>query len=108
VSLADEVHRAAPFRFDPEQAAAAIRSYIGYRKAQLRAPRLGGSPGGPAAIAAANALGWLNELDRLATWLEGGLPSDGTVLTEEEISHWRWAKNANLAVPDAILRQLGE
>lgn len=90
-----------------EDIALRLRTFIEYRRAQVRAPRLGGNPGGAAMIAGANALGWLNELEHFAEWLEQGSPTDAAVLTEEDKKFWLRAKDAGLTVPVHILRQLG-
>jgi hypothetical protein len=55
---------------------------------------------------AAVALGFCDELDDLADWIDEQEPGFVAPLTAEQKSHWRFARDAGLEVPEEIAAQL--
>ncbi len=93
-----------------------LRRYVEYRKAQLVAERqelLLRSTGGMSAGALVNfdrraemVMTSLEELGKMAEWIESGGPEYVPPLGEADKAHWRWARDRGQDVPEHVLAQL--
>lgn len=84
-----------------------LHKFVAWRREHLhQVVQPGINRGGPAAVRAGQEEQVLAVLDTMATWLDAGAPGPGTILTEAEKEHWRWARDNGLPVADEIKGQL--
>jgi hypothetical protein len=93
-----------------------VRAYVAYRRAELAfeerelaATTVSGIGGGYMVsrgerLRAITIL--LEELDKIAAWLDAGEPEYVPPLSESDKNQWRWAREHGLDVPSHIEQQL--
>lgn len=93
-----------------------LRRYIAYRREELAfeekeiQANAGYGIGGGAMVSRGERLRvietLLNELDKLAAWLDSGEPEYVPPLSAEDKRQWRWAREHGMEVPPHIAEQL--